>query len=254
MMGSEKFCLKWNDFQTTLSSSFNYLRKDEDFCDVTLLTDDESRFSAHRLILSACSDFFKHILKISNHSHPVLYLSGVHDQNLRFILDYIYQGEVQLQQEELEDFLHVAQKLKVKGLVTDLNSQEPQKRQDDKSLQLRQENKYAKEEIVSDSDSPTLATKRFNGISSSMNQVANFVGSLDVLDINSLDQKIEELIERSSGTFECKVCGKAVSRKQDLEKHVEIHLEGLTFPCGFCGKTFKSRNSLHFHKYKFHKV
>ena len=113
---SEKFSLKWNDFQTTVSSSFGILREEKDFFDVTLVSDDETQISAHKLVLSACSDFFKSILKRNSHSHPLLYLSGVDSKSLGFVLDYIYHGEVQVYQQELDLFLNIAQKLKIEGL------------------------------------------------------------------------------------------------------------------------------------------
>ena len=57
-MGSEKFCLHWNDFESNISSSFRELRDDKDFFDVTLACDDE-QIHAHKVILSACSPFFQ---------------------------------------------------------------------------------------------------------------------------------------------------------------------------------------------------
>ena len=54
----EKFCLKWNDFKANVSSSFNVLRKEEELFDVTLVSDDEHHIAAHKLILSASSEFF----------------------------------------------------------------------------------------------------------------------------------------------------------------------------------------------------
>ena len=114
---SEKFSLKWNDFQTTVSNSFGILRQEKDFLDVTLVSDDETQISAHKLVLSACSGFFKSILRNNSHSHPLLYLSGIHSTNLSLVLDYIYQGEVQIYQEHLDSFLEVAQKLKIEGLL-----------------------------------------------------------------------------------------------------------------------------------------
>ena len=95
---SEKFSLKWNDFKTTVSNSFGILREEKEFFDVTLVSDDERQIPAHKLVLSACSDFFKSILKRNPHSHPLLYLSGVDGKSLGFVLDYIYQGEVKLTQ------------------------------------------------------------------------------------------------------------------------------------------------------------
>ena len=112
----EKFCLRWNDFQSTVSSSFGILRQEKDFFDVTLVSDDEIQIPAHKLVLSACSGFFKSILKTNVHSHPLLYLSGIDSRNLGYILDYIYQGEVNLYQGQLDSFLDSAQKLRIEGL------------------------------------------------------------------------------------------------------------------------------------------
>ena len=115
---SEKFCLKWNDFQSVVSQSFSVLRQEADFYDVTLVSDDHTQISAHKLVLSASSDFFKSILKKNPHSHPLLYLSGVDSTSLGFVLDYIYRGEVQIYQNQLDNFLDVAQKLKIEGLLS----------------------------------------------------------------------------------------------------------------------------------------
>ena len=115
---SDKFCLKWNDFQSTVSRSFGVLRREEDFFDVTLVSEDETQIPAHKLVLSASSDFFRNILRKNKHSHPLLYLSGVKAQNLQCILDYIYLGEVNVFQGQLDEFLESAYKLNIRGLAT----------------------------------------------------------------------------------------------------------------------------------------
>ena len=51
-MNSEKFCLRWNDFEGNISAAFRELRDDKDFFDVTLACDDE-QIQAHKLIISA---------------------------------------------------------------------------------------------------------------------------------------------------------------------------------------------------------
>ena len=93
---SEKFSLKWNDFQTNVTKSFSKLRKEEDFYDVTLVSDDQKQISAHKLVLSSCSEYFKNILKHNKHQHPLLCLEGIDSQELNNVLDYIYYGEVQV--------------------------------------------------------------------------------------------------------------------------------------------------------------
>ena len=118
---SEKFCLKWNDYISNWNRSLTELRNDADLADVTLISEDKVRFSAHKVILSSCSNIFKLILKGNTHSNSFLYLSGVSSVNLKLILDYIYHGEVNLFQEQLDSFLESAQKLEVEGLLAGNN-------------------------------------------------------------------------------------------------------------------------------------
>jgi len=115
-MSSEKFCLRWNDFESNISVAFRELRDDKDFFDVTLACDDE-QIQAHKVILSACSPFFRNILRRNAHQHPLLYLKGVKYTDLQSVLNFMYHGEVNVAQEELNSFLAVAEDLRVKGLT-----------------------------------------------------------------------------------------------------------------------------------------
>ena len=143
----EKFCLKWNDFQTTVSQSFGLLRKEEDFFDVTLVTEDEVQISAHKLVLASSSSFFKSVLRKSSHSHPLIYLSGVNSVNLEFVMNYIYLGEVQIYQEQIDSFLDVAQKLKVSGLISDGKKEPHSDQQPNSKLQELQDTNMFKDEV-----------------------------------------------------------------------------------------------------------
>jgi len=113
---SEKFCLRWNDFESNISDAFKDLREQKDFFDVTLACDD-SQIEAHKVILSACSPFFRNILRKNPHQHPLLYIKGVKYKDLVSILNFMYMGEVNVVQEELNSFLVVAEELRVKGLT-----------------------------------------------------------------------------------------------------------------------------------------
>ena len=114
---AEKFCLEWSDSHSNWRQSLLELRTDNDFADITLVTEDKVKFSAHKILLSSCSDTLKFILKDNIHSNPLLYLSGINSENLQFILEYIYCGEVKLFHEQLDCFLESAKKLEIKGLV-----------------------------------------------------------------------------------------------------------------------------------------
>eukprot|EP00092_Neocalanus_flemingeri_P038166 GFUD01041543.1.p1 GENE.GFUD01041543.1~~GFUD01041543.1.p1 ORF type:complete len:344 (-),score=71.41 GFUD01041543.1:458-1489(-) len=127
-MSAEKFCLRWNDFEANISTAFRELREDKDFFDVTLACDDD-QIQAHKVILSACSPFFRTVLRRNKHDHPLLYFKGVKYTDLLAVLNFMYHGEVNVAQEELNSFLAVAEDLKVKGL-TQNGSDKPSNRSD----------------------------------------------------------------------------------------------------------------------------
>jgi hypothetical protein len=115
---SEKFCLRWNDFEANVSVAFRELREEKDFFDVTLsVGPGHQHIQAHKLILSACSPFFRGVLRQNPHAHPLLYLKGVGFSELQSVLNFMYHGEVNVAQEELNTFLAVAEELQVKGLT-----------------------------------------------------------------------------------------------------------------------------------------
>ena len=108
MTSSEKFSLKWNDFQENIGSAFNTLRDDTTFSDVTLISEDGQMIQAHKVILSASSPFFMNILKLNKHPNPLIYLKGFKAHQLNSIIDFMYHGAAEIYQENLDGFLAVA--------------------------------------------------------------------------------------------------------------------------------------------------
>ena len=136
--GGEKFCLKWNEFESNVSTAFRELRDDKDFFDVTLACEG-NQVEAHKVILSACSPFFRSVLKRNPHSHPLLYLKGIKYEDVLAILNFMYNGEVNIAQDGLNSFLAVGEELQVKGLTPEdgkTQSSNPQQPRPQK-LQIR---------------------------------------------------------------------------------------------------------------------
>jgi len=79
----QHFCLRWNNYQNSITTAFENLRDDEDFIDVTLACDGKS-LKAHRVVLSACSPYFRELLKVS-----LYYNIHVRDYQLIF-LEYFF--------------------------------------------------------------------------------------------------------------------------------------------------------------------
>jgi hypothetical protein len=121
-MSGEKFCLKWNEFQTNIASTLREIRDDKEFFDVTLACEEEGQqVLAHKVVLAVCSPFFRSVLQRNPHDRPLIYLKGVKFNELAAVLNFMYHGEVNVAQEELSSFLLIADELKVKGLSQNLN-------------------------------------------------------------------------------------------------------------------------------------
>ena len=116
----EKFSLKWDDFSTNVTKSFQSLRYENDFFDITLIGDDYKHVTAHKLVLSSCSEYFKNVFTNNKkyfESKAMICLEGLNQADLNNVLDYIYQGEVQIHQHDLDRFLGIAERLKLEGLM-----------------------------------------------------------------------------------------------------------------------------------------
>merc|ERR1719264_2493635 len=92
------------------------LMMNEDFSDVTLVTDDKKQIKAHISILSSCSPVFKDILKEAKNSSPMMYLRGIQYSELESIIQFIYLGEATFYEERMDEFLAVAKSLEIKEL------------------------------------------------------------------------------------------------------------------------------------------
>ena len=238
---SEKFCLKWNDFQSNVTRSFCRLRNEDDFCDVTLVSDDKVQISAHRVVLSTCSEYFKTILKQNKHQHPLLCLEGIDSNEMKNVLDYIYNGEIQIHQEDLDRFLHVAQRLQLEGLITEDEKQDY--RQD---MEVKENNVIETKNQSEGTISRTKESKPIRKFETSQNIISlngsNFTNRVEI------DTQLEELFERQSdGKYCCRTCGKVSIRKTFAFEHAETHIDGLEYPCQFCDKSFRSRASIRMH-------
>ena len=114
---SEKLCLQWNDFRENIKNVFKNLRESNDFTDVTLACEDGQQVEAHKVILAASSPFFQKLLGEIKHPYPLIYLRGVKSDSLLAILDFLYRGEANVFQDNLDSFLAVAEELQLKVLM-----------------------------------------------------------------------------------------------------------------------------------------
>ena len=106
--------------QESWANSFNRLRKSNELCDITLVCDN-GQVTAHKVILSAGSEFFLKIIQQNPHSHPLVYMLDTNLNFLQRLVDFMYSGEICIYQDHLADFLSLSSKLKILGLCADEN-------------------------------------------------------------------------------------------------------------------------------------
>ena len=270
MESPENLYLKWDDFQRNMCFSYQKLREDTDFNDVTLACEDNTKIEAHRIILSASSPVFQEILGSNKHPHPLIYMKGVKYKYLTSILDFIYHGEVTIHQEDLMNLLELAGELKLKGLTDhkkDETYNEPAKQPlditDIKEKKITQKMPEAVE--LSQDQNTILQEQKEMGdaIKIEPNQTKTEYLSdiksdktINVIDISGLHSMIMTMLEKGDGTWTCIVCGRVsnkINARQNMMNHVEsVHLDTGTHPCDVCDKTFRSRENVRRHKYRAH--
>jgi DNA-directed RNA polymerase subunit RPC12/RpoP len=212
--------LHWNEFHSNLATEVNTSRMEEDYCDVNLVTKGGS-IKAHRVILAASSSFFKKTLQHGKNQvqEGTIYLRNVTHDDLINIITFIYEGEVKVQEEHLNDFLQVAHDLEIKGLNDDL------------------------EPSPMDSSSSTKKTTESN-----VKQEAGTSGQEE-----EEEEKEEELglAQMPDGRVTCWRCGKVFSSMGTGKRHFknihETDKADKKFKCRLCDQRFSVKGYMKNH-------
>ena len=252
---SEKLCLQWNDFQDNVRSAFGNLREDSDFADVTLACEDGHQIEAHKVILAASSPFFQTILKRNKHSHPLIYMRGMVSVDLVAIVDFLYYGEANVYQENLDSFLAIAEELQLEGLKGSNDQNGPSEVELQKEPpSTKPKKKYRTDKMISDTGTTTKERVTSNEQCDEVKRVEDsaLAISMPMADLRHLEETVQSMMETSQmGNGQqgkrCKVCGKE-GLVGDIKRHIEAnHVEGVEIPCNLCEKICRSRNGLRHH-------
>jgi len=280
MSDDGSYSLSWDLHQENSASTLKSLWETRDFLDVTIACDDD-QIDAHKVILSAASPFFHNILKRNPHSHPLIYLRGTAKKDVQSLLNYIYSGETQVLQEDLEDFMALASSLKVKGLTEEesgakdeiYSAEESGKKEEKFAESTRKKTKKqptmkkrkkdslsddieileTTEEIckieVQESDMSDLVEKYASDENSESFQYQNISNSFNT-SMTEYDERISELMTKTENLWNCTQCGYSKKNKNHVQEHVQSHIEGFSHECKLCNKTFSRKRDLRNHAYK----
>uniref|UniRef100_A0A1B6IDU7 BTB domain-containing protein n=1 Tax=Homalodisca liturata TaxID=320908 RepID=A0A1B6IDU7_9HEMI len=148
-MDDQEYSLRWNNHQPNFISVFKSLLELEELVDVTLSVEGK-HIKAHKVILSACSPYFKLLFTVAPSKHPIVILSEMKYNHLKTIVDFMYQGEISISDEQLPDILEVAEALQVRGLF------DPNKKTENASSEQRAPAKKRKRKSETNGDNKVV--------------------------------------------------------------------------------------------------
>ena len=246
----EKLCLQWNDYRDNISSAFGDLRDDIEFTDVALACEDGQLVEAHKVVLISSSSFFLNLLKRNTHPHPLIYMRGLKYENLLSMADFLYHGEANVYQEDIDSFLALAEELQLKGLD---NREE---KVEDSNRQISTSN--TTNSIIATSKDATKSKEFTNSFDMipSVETAISLIDNSATTDLAQLDQKVKSLMRSSENRIDkeqrrariCKVCGKEGTMTNIMRHITANHMTNISIPCNACGKTLHTSNALNMHK------
>ena len=249
-MEGESFNLSWTDFSSSAGEAFKKLLVDTSFADVTLVCDDDKQITAHKVILGSFSQFFQNILLKNPHQHPLIYLSGVTFTQLQSLLRFIYMGETEVEKDDLKDFMNIARKLQIEGLL-DQSTNIPRAELDvttvsafQNKVDVKKESKVNEEET----SSPKQIKKLPSNTSLSRQIEVKFIA-------DETDPVVEETTpnyedDEGNSKMQCEHCKKIFTQIGSLNRHVKTIHEGIRYRCTNCNTLRSSQQALNTHYIK----
>jgi len=259
--------VSWNNFQTVTAGMFSKLHTSSEFSDVTLVSEDHRQVKAHKVILSCCSRFFESVLVTSPHPSPLLYLRGTKYQELEAIVTFIYKGEVEVEEDQLELFMAAARNLGIKGLlqegVEEVREEKKETKKETKKEEAKEKVKNHKRSSFQKAKDPlgaveedskdkmkqvieTMTKKRQNKKlcpkpTKQTSQKPFFYDNQKV-DENLVDlASVEEMKKDETGKYSCNQCAFKNADLMKVRNHFTVH-ETVKFACPRTGCDQKYSN------------
>merc|ERR1712129_8551 len=194
----------------------------------TLVCDEEKQVKAHKVILSSSSEVFRKILITNPHRHPLLYLKGISYKDLQAAVKFLYFGEAEIAQDDLQTFLATAKELKIEGLM-DNESKNSIRDHASETYHINYETKYESNHSVVDID-------KFDNYQVTLTSSEPFENDFST---NSVNDKV--------GHFFCNECEKTFTQPGTLNRHKKTVHGGVRYSCEQCEKEFSQSGDLSKH-------
>ena len=230
-MSTDKYNLNWNGHKENSLVSFKEAHIQQEFTDVTLVTEDDKQIESHKFILGSSSPVFRKILISNPHPHPLIYLSGVKHEELKAIIEFMYLGETEVAQESFEHVMNIAVRFQVKGLSEKSDLKEVIN--DEPEIQVVNIN--IKEEKIEVENSSTEYLNTNNEIDTSIKSAVEPSATS------------EKVLDCSCKRSICDQCSYKTSDKRNFNRHVRTVHSSEILSCDNCDYQTKGVDNLRLH-------
>ena len=264
-MQEENYKLTWHTYSNHLRDMMEAMMINDNFADVTLVTDDRKKIKAHRNILSACSSVFKDILEIDpQNNHPLIYLKGIQYTEMESILQFIYLGEARFYEGRMIEFLDAAKNLSIRELGKSVGDGESflQKVLDtNKMIYEPNDNPPGFQELIDGEEEHRKIHGGGNQCDQQFTQQSNLKTNIQSQHRDekyACDQCDYQATQQSSLTthiqskhecvkYTCDQCDYQATKQATLKSHIQSKHKGAKYACDHCQATLQGNRNLSRH-------
>ena len=226
----------------------------------------DSKLKPTRLFFLPVAPFSNLYYAKNKHLHPMIYMRGLKSKDLLAVVDFMYQGETNILQEDLDDFLALADELQLQGLTGGQKEDSSKKSVSKPKQETQIKHKIPFSKIQSNptglakeehfKGSLEESTENYSSLYTYEQYAPETSKALATLESSDeLNEQIVGLMTKSVGVqgWSCSMCEKYFNKKCNARSHIESnHIEGASHPCNICGKISRSRDALRKHLERHH--
>ena len=234
-MHPNRYCLTWHSYSDHLRDMMKVLMINDDFADVTLVSEDKKYIKAHKNILSACSPVLRDIVKLEQSPKTIIFLRGINFSELESIIQFIYLGEATIHEERINEFLAVARSLELKEIFNAKLKTE-----------TNEKKKLSSDPVTDKLKTETVTDKLITGT----NDKFDTFGKQTMRSSHSISQ-VQNYNHKEEGEvnskYDCDKCDRTYSNLGNLSKHKRSAHEGVKYACDQCDYQATQQCSLNTH-------
>ena len=185
-------------------------------------------------------------------------MQGLKAKDLMSIVDFIYLGEANIFQEDLDGFLALAEEFQLKGLTGSQNETIEEKDEQTKKSRIP---KLKTTYFIPEPQASATENTEHN-LDEPLEKENKSLVPIDTRVFNTTEnieaQKMSmiEKVEDGISNWRCIECGKMTkigTQLKDMKRHTGTHLTGVSYPCNQCGKSSRSSHALTVHMSAYHR-